>query len=61
MGLVKNDKLFKDLLHYLAFWKKKNFLLSKVFQNFHLLAICKIKSCDLESMFCLAYITKMEF
>ena len=26
-------------------------LSSKVFQHFHLLAICKIKSCDLESMF----------
>ena len=23
MGLVKSDKIFKDLLHYLTFWKKK--------------------------------------
>ena len=34
-------------------------LLTKVFQNFHLLAICKIKSCDLESMF--TYAAKTEF
>ena len=34
-------------------------LLSKVFQNFHLLAICQTKSCDLESMF--IYGAKPEF
>ena len=33
-------------------------LLSKVFQNFHLLAICQIKSCDRESMF--IYVAKLE-
>ena len=59
-GFSKNDKLFKDLLHYLSFWKKKTTsLLIKVFQHFHLLAICKMKSCDLESMF--TDVAKTEF
>ena len=34
-------------------------LLSKVCQHFHLLAICKMTSCDLESMY--TYVAKTEF
>ena len=60
-GFNKKRQTFQRSASLPVFLEEENnmSLLTKVFQNFQLLAICKIKSCDLESMFtCTA---KMEF
>ena len=60
-GFHKNRQTVQRSASLPVFLEEENniSLLSKVFQNFHLLAICQIKSCDLESMF--IYVAKMEF
>ena len=56
----KKWQTFQRSASLAAFLEEENIsLLSKVFQKFHLLAICKIKWCDLESMF--TYVAKTEF
>ena len=60
-GFHKNRQTVQRSASLPVFLEEENniSLLSKVFQNFHLLAICQIKSCDLESMF--IYVAKPEF
>ena len=59
-GFSKKWQTFQRSASRAAFLEEENIsLLSKVFQKFHLLAICKIKWCDLESMF--TYVAKTEF
>ena len=60
-GFHKNRQTVQRSASLPVFLEEENniSLLSKVFQNFHLLAICQIKSCDLESMF--TYAAKTEF
>ena len=52
-GFSKKRQTFQRSASLPVFLEEENniSLLSKVFQHFHLLAICKMKSCDLESMF----------
>ena len=59
-GFHKNRQSVQRSASLPVFLEEENniSLLSKVFQNFHLLAICQIKSCDQESMF--IYVAKLE-
>ena len=60
-GFSKKRQTFQRSASLPVFLEEENniSLLSKVFQHFHLLAICKMKSCDLESTF--TYVAKTEF
>ena len=60
-GFSKKRQTFQRSASLPVFLEEENniSLLSKVFQHFHLLAICKMKSCDLESMF--TDVAKAEF
>ena len=60
-GFSKKRQTFQRSASLPVFLEEENniSLLSKVFQHFHLLAICKMKSCDLESMF--TDVAKTEF
>ena len=60
-GFSKKRQTFQRSASLPVFLEEENniSLLSKVCQHFHLLAICKMKSCDLESMF--TYVAKAEF
>jgi len=55
-GFNKKQQTFQRSASQADFLEENISLLSKVFQKFHLLAIHKIKSCDLESMF--TYVAK---
>ena len=60
-GFSKKRQTFQRSASLPVFLEEENniSLLSKVCQHFHLLAICKMKSCDLESMF--TDVAKTEF
>ena len=60
-GFSKKRQTFQRSASLPVFLEEENniSLLSKVFQHFHLLAICKMTSCDLESMY--TYVAKTEF
>lgn len=60
-GFSKKRQTFQRSASLPVFLEEENniSLLSKVFQHFHLLAIRKMKSCDLESAF--TYVAKTEF
>ena len=56
----KKQQIFQRFASLPDFLEEENIcLLNKIFQKFHLLAICKIKSFDIESMF--TNVAKMEF